>query len=143
MMAVFAEYEAKRISERTSEALQALKRKGVKLGSKHPEIGSEAGLKIIKQKADDYASRVEPVVNDIIRKSGANTLRDIAAALTVRGIQTPRGNVNWNPSQVSNLLKRLSGGGGYVEQDTGQKSPAGACKLVTLCGSRIIATQGD
>jgi DNA invertase Pin-like site-specific DNA recombinase len=110
MMAVFAEYEAKRISERTSQALQALKKSGKVLGSPHPEIGSEAGLKIIKQKADNYASRVEPVVNDIIKKSGANTLRDIAAALTARGIQTPRGNVNWNPSQVSNLLKRLSGG---------------------------------
>ncbi len=107
MMAVFAEYEAKRISERTSSALQALKRRGVKLGSKHPEIGSEAGIKVIMQNAEDYANKIEPVVNDIIKKSGATTLRDIAAALTARGIQTPRGNVSWNPSQVSNLLKRI------------------------------------
>ena len=117
MMAVFAEYEAKRISERTQQALAALKRSGKVLGSPTPEIGSVAGLKVIKQKADDYANKVEPVVNDIIRKSGANTLRDIAAALTARGIQTPRGNVSWNPSQVSNLLKRFGGGGGGLNTE--------------------------
>jgi len=107
MMAVFAEYEAKRISERTQQALAALKRQGKVLGSPNPEIGSLAGIKVIMQKAEDYASKIEPVVNDIIKKSGATTLRDIAAALTARGIQTPRGNVSWNPSQVSNLLKRI------------------------------------
>jgi hypothetical protein len=98
------------VYKRQQQALQALKRSGKVLGSPTPKIGSVAGLKVIKQKADDYASRVEPVVNDIIRKSGANTLRDIATALTARGIQTPRGNVSWNPSQVSNLLRRLGGG---------------------------------
>jgi DNA invertase Pin-like site-specific DNA recombinase len=107
MMAVFAEYEAKRISERTSAALQALKRTGKVLGSPTPQIGSDAGVKVIKQQADTYAERVAPVVNDIIKKSGANTLRDIATALTARGIETPRGNNTWNPSQVSNLLKRI------------------------------------
>jgi len=111
MMAVFAEYEAKRISERTQQALAALKRQGKVLGSPNPEIGSLAGIKVIMQKAEDYASKVEPVVNDIIKKSGATTLRDIATALTARGIQTPRGNITWNPSQVSNLLLRFRGGG--------------------------------
>jgi DNA invertase Pin-like site-specific DNA recombinase len=107
MMSVFAEYEAKRISERTQQALAALKRQGKKLGSPTPEIGSAEGVKVIKEKADAYAERVAPVVRDIIRKSGADTLRDIAAALSARGIQTPRGNTEWNPSQVSNLLKRI------------------------------------
>jgi len=116
MMAVFAEYEAKRISQRTSEALQALKRKGVKLGSKSPEIGSAAGLEVIQQRADAYANRVAPIVNDIVRKTGASTLRDIATALTARGIETPRGNATWHPSQVSLLLKRISGGGGVTKE---------------------------
>jgi DNA invertase Pin-like site-specific DNA recombinase len=109
MMAVFAEYEAKRISERTSQALQALKRSGKVLGSPTPEIGSEIGVRAIQAKADSYANKVAPVVNDIIKKSGASTLRDIAAALKARGIETPRGNHDWNPSQVSNLLKRIKG----------------------------------
>lgn len=107
MVSVFSEYEAKRISERTSEALQALKRQGKKLGSPTPEIGSAEGVKVLKEKADAYADRVGPIVRDIIKKSGASTLRDIAAALTARGIETPRGNNEWHPSQVSNLLKRV------------------------------------
>ncbi len=107
MVSVFAEYEAKRISERTKDALGALKRQGKKLGSPTPEIGSAEGVKVIQAKADAYADKVGPIVRDIIRKSGADTLRDIAAALTARGIETPRGNNDWHPSQVSNLLKRI------------------------------------
>lgn len=107
MVSVFAEDEARRISERTTAALQALKRQGKKLGSPTPEIGSAEGVKVIQAKADAYAEKVGPIVRDIIRKSGADTLRDIAAALTARGIETPRGNSDWHPSQVSNLLKRI------------------------------------
>jgi DNA invertase Pin-like site-specific DNA recombinase len=107
MMAVFAEYEAKRISERTRDALQALKRQGRVLGSPTPEVGSAAGVAALQAKADSYADRVGPIVREIIRKSGATTLRDIAAALQARGIETPRGNTDWHPSQVSNLLKRI------------------------------------
>jgi len=108
MMSVFSEYEAKRISERTTEALGALKRRGVKLGSPTPEIGSAKGTEAIIAKADAYADRVGPIVRDIIRKTGASTLREIAAALQFRGIETPRGNTDWAPSQVSNLLRRTA-----------------------------------
>lgn len=107
MMAVFAEYEGRRIGERTKSALAALKKQGKVLGSPHPEIGSEVGVKAIKEKADSYAERVGPVVRDIIKKSGASTLRDIAQALESRGVETPRGNQEWYPSQVSNLIKRI------------------------------------
>ena len=107
MMAVFAEYEAKRIGDRTREALGALKRKGKKLGSPTPEIGSAEGVKVIKARADAYADKVGPLVRDIIKRSGAMTLRDIAQVLSARGIETPRGNTDWHPSQVSNLLKRI------------------------------------
>jgi DNA invertase Pin-like site-specific DNA recombinase len=107
MVSVFAEYEAKRISERTTEALAALKRQGKKLGSPSPEIGSAEGVKVLKANADAYAERVDPIVRDIIRKTGSGTLREIAAALTARGVETPRGNTDWRASQVSNLLKRI------------------------------------
>jgi len=106
MMAVFAEYEGRRIGERTKSALSALKAQGIKLGSPHPEIGAAVGLKSIIAKADSYADRVGPVVREIVRKTGANTLRDIAEALEARGVLTPRGNTEWHPSQVANLLKR-------------------------------------
>jgi DNA invertase Pin-like site-specific DNA recombinase len=107
MRMVFAEWEARKIGERTKAALGELKKQGVKLGSPTPEIGSVAGTKRIIEKADAYADRVGPVVRDIIKKSGAQTLRDIAAALEARGVPTPRGGSEWYPSQVSNLLKRI------------------------------------
>jgi DNA invertase Pin-like site-specific DNA recombinase len=107
MMAVFAEYEAKRISDRTTQALAALKRQGKQLGSPTPEVGSAEGVKVIKAKADAYAERVGPQVRDIIKRSGATTLREIADVLTARSIETPRGNTQWYASQVSNLLKRV------------------------------------
>lgn len=107
MRMVFAEWEARRIGERTKAALGELKKKGVKLGSPTPEIGSAAGVQRIKEKADAYAERVGPLVREIIRKTGAKTLRDIAEELTARGLETPRGNTEWHASQVSNLLKRI------------------------------------
>ena len=107
MRMVFAEWEARKIGERTKAALHELKKKGVKLGSPTPEIGSKAGIKRIQQNADAYAEKVGPVVRDIIRKTGAKTLRDIAEELSLRGVETPRGNTEWYASSVSNLLKRI------------------------------------
>ena len=107
MMSVFAEYEGRRIGERTKAALDSLKRKGVKLGSPTPEKGSKVGVRSIKAKADSYADQVGPIVRDIIKKTGAQTLRDISEALSAKGVLTPRGNAEWFPSQVSNLLKRI------------------------------------
>lgn len=110
MMAVFAEHEARKISERTKAALAQVKAQGRKLGCPTPQIGSAQGVESIKQKADDYAMRVAPIVNDIMAKSGAKTLREIAQALTARGVQTPRGNTEWHPSQVSNIIIRIKKG---------------------------------
>ena len=107
MMSVFAEYEGRRIGERTKAALDSLKRKGVKLGSPSPEKGSKVGVEAIQAKAEDYAEQIGPLVRDIIKKTGAQTLRDISEALSARGVLTPRGNTIWYPSQVSNLLKRI------------------------------------
>lgn len=107
MMAVFAEWEARKISERTKAALAQVKAQGRQLGCPTPEIGSAVGVAKIQAKADRYADRVGPLVRDIIKRGGASTLRDIAAALSARGVETPRGNTEWHPSQVANLLKRL------------------------------------
>ena len=107
MMAVFAEWEARKISERTKAALAQVKAQGRSLGSPTPEIGSAEGIRVIKAKADAYAEKVGPLVREIIKRSGASTLRDIAEVLTARAVETPRGNTQWHASQVSNLLKRI------------------------------------
>jgi DNA invertase Pin-like site-specific DNA recombinase len=104
---VFAEWEARKISENTKAALGELKKKGVQLGSPSPEIGSKAGTKVIIRKADAYAERVRPMVQEAIKKSGAKTLREIGAALASREIETRRGNTEWSPTQVKNLLARF------------------------------------
>lgn len=106
MMAVFAEFEAKKISERTKAALAQAKRNGKRLGSPCPSKGGELGAQAMTEQANAYAARVLPVVRDIQIVGGAQTLRDIGAALSARGIQTPRGGTAWNPSQVRNLLAR-------------------------------------
>jgi DNA invertase Pin-like site-specific DNA recombinase len=107
MMAVFAEWEARKISERTKAALAQVKAQGRKLGCPTPELGSAAGIAKLQAKADRYAERVGPVVREIIAKTGAKTMRDIAEVLQARGIETPRGGCVWHASQVSNLLKRI------------------------------------
>jgi DNA invertase Pin-like site-specific DNA recombinase len=105
MMAVFAEYEARKISERTTAALKAVKARGTKLGNPNPKPASEAGTAVLKQEADEFASRVMPIIREL-QSRGATTLRDLAEGLSKRGVETPRGNAEWYPSQVSNLLKR-------------------------------------
>jgi DNA invertase Pin-like site-specific DNA recombinase len=107
MRQVFAHWEAERIGERTKAALDKLKKQGVKLGSKTPEIGSAAGNVVNVAKADSFAERVAPTVRQIIKKSKASTLRDIAAAFAKDGLKTPRGFDTWSPTQVKNLLKRI------------------------------------
>ena len=105
MSAVFAEWEARKISERTKAALTAAKARGVRLGSPTPSTGSKAGNAAIKQRADAFVQRVLPLINSI-KAQGQPSLREIAAELTARGVQTARGGVQWHASQVNNLLAR-------------------------------------
>jgi len=107
MRMVFAEWEARKIGERTKAALGELKKKGVKLGSPTPMIGSAAGTKSIVANAYAWAEKVRPQVQEAIKLSGAVTLREIATALAARQIETRRGNTEWSPSQVKNLMARI------------------------------------
>jgi DNA invertase Pin-like site-specific DNA recombinase len=103
MSAVFAEWEARKIGERTSAALQAAKARGVVLGSPSPEKGAAA----VSDAAQRYALTLAPVIAEI-RAAGAVTLRDIAAQLQARSVKTARGGLAWSAQQVSNLINRLN-----------------------------------
>jgi len=105
MSAVFAEWEARKISERTVAALAAAKARGVRLGSPAPSVGSQAGNEVIQQRAQAFAQRVLPIINSI-KSQGMTSLREIAAELSARGVQTARGGSQWHASQVGNLLAR-------------------------------------
>lgn len=106
--AVVAQHEREEISRRTKAALAAAKARGVRLGTKDQHSLSAAGNASIKASADAFAARVEPIIKEIVAKTGASSLRDIAEALSARGIKTSRGGATWHPGQVSNLLKRCA-----------------------------------
>lgn len=106
MMAVFAEYEARKISERTTAALAALKARGARLGCPVPRKGAEVAARLRVQKARAYAHRIAPILADV-KATGARSLREIAAGLQARNVATPAGFMRWHPEQVSQLLSRL------------------------------------
>lgn len=114
VMALVAQEEREAISKRTKAALAAAKARGVKLGNpngtaaiKRAGKGNQAGLAVIKSKADCYALDLASVVA-ALQAQGIGSLGKLAEALNDRGMETPRGG-KWYKSSVRNLLTRLEG----------------------------------
>jgi DNA invertase Pin-like site-specific DNA recombinase len=119
-MSVMAQHEAKAISERTKAALKAAKARGVVLGglntprggvrmshehwSRVTRKGRLLGAEKRTADASKWAADVLPIIEDI-RQSGAVSLREIAAGLNERDIQTRRGG-EWTATQVQRILAR-------------------------------------
>ena len=101
MAAVFAEWEGRKISERTKAALAAAKARGVKLG-----ITGKDRAKENKAAADAVARSLRPVIKEIAAK-GVTSVRGVAEALNIRNIPTPQGG-KWHPTSVARLLERLA-----------------------------------
>src|SRR5215831_10292724 len=87
LYSALAEKERALISARTKAALAAKKAQGVKLGNPQIKAAAKLGSMANRVAADQHAANVLPIVREI-QKSGATTLRDIAAALNARGIAT-------------------------------------------------------
>lgn len=109
IMALVAEEERKAISRRTKEALAAAKARGVKLGCPNGaahlrKYGNEAGVKAIKEKAQQHAEALREVIEEI-KASGITSSNRIAAELNRRHIATPRGG-KWYAASVGRLLIR-------------------------------------
>jgi DNA invertase Pin-like site-specific DNA recombinase len=108
-MAAVAELEAGLISERTKAALAAkVARDGQwDRKAKHhlvPGAGQAAAAAARKATADQAARDLAPIIADI-RKHGASSLRQIAAALMARNIPTPKGGA-WTAASVRKVLLR-------------------------------------
>ena len=117
IMAVVAQDEASRISERTTTALAQAKARGTLLGSNRPghwegreqlrlegaRKGAKAAGKAVSRAAREAYSDLLP---DVVRLRGeGKTLAEIAEHLDAKGHQTRRGKC-WGAVQVMRLLQR-------------------------------------
>ena len=98
ILAAVAEHEREMISKRTSDALQAAKARGKKLGRYGAEHLAPARHAAAMARAND----LRPILTELAGQS----MRQIAAELSRRGIPTQRGG-HWQAQSVANLLRRL------------------------------------
>lgn len=103
VMAAFAEHEAKRIGERTREALAAAKARGVRLGVAGPE-NLKPNLEARQQSADAFANKLAGLV--IGFRARGLTQRSMVSELNLLGIKTPNGG-SWHRGQLCRLLERI------------------------------------
>jgi DNA invertase Pin-like site-specific DNA recombinase len=106
--AAMAEEERRRISQRTKDALAALKRKGVKLGNPHRRSLTAASHKAVavrQEEARAFAKSILPMVKGY-QAQGMN-LRDIASTLNERNVPTATGRGRWTATQLSRIQNRV------------------------------------
>lgn len=103
-MANFAEFEARRISERTKAALAAAKARGRVLGRKGIE-NLRPNIEERQQAADAFAERLRHTM--LSMQNRGLSQRAMAAELNQLGIRSPRGG-QWSLYQVQLLLRRIN-----------------------------------
>ena len=103
LFAALAQKERALISKRTTEALAAAKA-CVALGNPKIDEAREKAVAEIVDRADRRAANVIPIMRQI-QRSGATSLRQIAEALSARGINAPRGG-QWHATSVRNVMAR-------------------------------------
>ncbi|MEE4380108.1 MAG: recombinase family protein [Candidatus Competibacteraceae bacterium] len=101
ILAAVAEHEREMISQRTKEALQAAKQRGVTLGSPTPHHGAEIAARVRQQKATEYRAGILPVLRQL--QADGLSLRQIAETLNQRDVPTARGG-KWYARTVKNVL---------------------------------------
>jgi DNA invertase Pin-like site-specific DNA recombinase len=104
-----AQREREMIASRTKAGLAAAKARGVKLGTNNlkPELVKEAsakGAQVRRQKADDFAVKVRPVIDAMLAQG--RSLRAVAVELDNLGVQTARG-CKWTATAVKNAMARI------------------------------------
>lgn len=103
VMASVAEFESRRISERTREAMAQARARGIRFGAARPQAAAANAAR--RQQATEAAERLRGILMPMAA-SGAS-LRTMAAALEAAGVTTAGGASRWQPTQVSRALQRL------------------------------------
>ncbi len=117
VLAAVAEDEARRISERTRDALMAYKLRGGRLGANHPSckaISPEAAKRGQQRGADATARQARLAYSDILPdlhrlRALGYSYKAIAKVLNAQG-QTTRSGKDWNPIQVRRVLDMMEAG---------------------------------
>lgn len=104
IMAAFAEHEAKRISQRTKDALAIAKARGVVLG-KAGAANLRPNLQERKRNANTFAEKLRPLF-DGMRARGLSQ-RAMAEELNDVGVPTAKGG-EWALAQIQRVLLRLA-----------------------------------
>ncbi len=104
ILAAVAEHEREMISQRTKAALQAAKKRGVKLGSPTPKKGAAIRSIVLQNKADCFATNTLPIIKEL-QNQGVTSYKSLASALNVRGIPTANKR-QWHGTTVKNIIKR-------------------------------------
>lgn len=102
-MAAFAQFEARRISQRTKAGLAVAKARGVKLGGNRG--GQEIASAAKSAKALAHVQKIEGLLLPLAEQG--LSLRAIADQLNQSSVPTASGSGQWNAATVSRALKRL------------------------------------
>ena len=105
VMASLAEFEARRISERTRDALAAKKARGERWQSGDPSKGARAAALARVERNLAAHQQIAAAVSEL-QKYGCTSLRQIAKGLEARGVKTVTGRSTWRASQVAAVLGR-------------------------------------
>ena len=103
VMASVAEFESRRISERTREAMAEASRRGVKFGADRSQVA--AANQARRDQATAAAERLRGLLTPMAA-TGAS-LRSMGQALEAAGVLTPSGCRRWSPAQVARAVERL------------------------------------
>ncbi len=85
VLALVAQRERELISERTKSALEAARKRGVKLGTKHPQRQVKLMVEGYRRQKEAFMEGVRPIIEEI-KSTGVSTLTGIAECLNRRGI---------------------------------------------------------
>lgn len=104
ILVAVAENERNMISSRTKAALEAAKRRGIKLGNPDYQDAISKAVEARQKIAADRNAGLRKMVAEVMEKTGLTKLAEIAQALNLRGIKTNRG-CEFTPTQIHRLLK--------------------------------------